>query len=361
MYLSNAKFGAQLSLEAVRITGDLDMSGASFSGASIGGAGLDLFGAKIERSLWLSDATAWQIDLSDADVALLQLRGLKWWCAGAKTLGRPASGSPNKRQIKTADQKSDPIELPLGVDAWKSVTCDGNDPDAYPDTLPALILVNTHVGTLQDGPYAWPPVIKLQGFHYDRLGDLVFGGRNDISARAPEKWADWLARNRSFNEQPYMELSSVLAAAGQRDTADAVLFAGRERERLADWADHRFFKYAWLTFLSYVAGYGIGLYTFLVLLWVAGITVLGADILWYSLNARRHRYYWRLGASLHRLLPIIELSKEFTDFFDNPLPQFDEEPNLSRWQVAYFAVHAVAGWVLGFFLIAAMGGIIQKS
>jgi hypothetical protein len=98
-----------------------------------------------------------------------------------------------------------------------------------------------------------------------------------------------------------------------------------------------------------------------VLLWVLGLTVLGADVLWYSPNARRHRYPWRLGASLHRLLPVIELSKEFTVFFDNPPPKPGDQPNLSRFQMAYFAGHAIAGWVLGFFLLAAMGGLTQKG
>jgi hypothetical protein len=71
---------------------------------------------------------------------------------------------------------------------------------------------------------------------------------------------------------------------------------------------------------------------------------------------------WRLGASLHRLLPVVELSKEFKDFFDNPQPSNAEEPrNLNRWQTAYFAGHAIAGWVLGLFLLAAMSGLTQKG
>jgi len=94
---------------------------------------------------------------------------------------------------------------------------------------------------------------------------------------------------------------------------------------------------------------------------VTGLTVLGAVILWFSPNARRHSPVWLFGASLHRLLPIIELSKEFTNFFDNPPPQFDEEPNLNRFQVAYFAGHAIAGWILSLILLAAMSGITQKS
>ncbi len=180
--------------------------------------------------------------------------------------------------------------------------------------------------------------------------------------RSSEDWSDWLERDRIFSTQPYAQLSNVLLGAGNRDAADAIQVAGRERERrtvCASWG--RPFSCAWLNFLSYVAGYGIGLYTFFVLLWVVGVAVLGADVLWYSPNARKQGYWWRFGASLHRLLPIIELSKEFTDFFDNPPPQFDEKPNLNRFQVAYFASHAIAGWVFGFFLIAAMGGIIQKS
>jgi hypothetical protein len=204
--------------------------------------------------------------------------------------------------------------------------------------------------------------MDLEGFRYDRLGGLQGVGRDDMRNRSTAEWKDWLARDRVFSTQPYTQLASALAAAGHRDTADAIQLAGRERERgevCSNW--DRPVSCAWLTFLSYVAGYGIGLYTFFVLLWVLGLTVFVADILWYSPNARRQGYWWRVGASLHRLLPIIELSKEFTNFFDNAPPQFDEQPNLTRRQSAYFAVHAIAGWVLGFFLIAAMGGIIQKS
>jgi hypothetical protein len=89
--------------------------------------------------------------------------------------------------------------------------------------------------------------------------------------------------------------------------------------------------------------------------------VASTCILWYSPKTRKQGYWWRFGASLQRLLPIIELSKEFTNFFDNSPPQLGEEPNLSQRQPAYFAGHAITGWVLGIFLFAAMGGIIQKS
>lgn len=38
-----------------------------------------------------------------------------------------------------------------------------------------------------------------------------------------------------------------------------------------------------------------------------------------------------------------------------------EPRNLNRWQVGFFIGLALAGWVLGFILLAAMGGLIPKG
>jgi hypothetical protein len=95
--------------------------------------------------------------------------------------------------------------------------------------------------------------------------------------------------------------------------------------------------------------------------WVLGLTALGAFLLRISPSTRAHSSLWCCGASLHRLLPIIELSKEFTDFFDS-LPQQPQVPwQLNRIQRIYFAAHAIFGWIIGFFLIGAMSGLTQKG
>ena len=87
----------------------------------------------------------------------------------------------------------------------------------------------------------------------------------------------------------------------------------------------------------------------------------GAVVLQCSPNARRRSWAWGFGASLHRLLPGIGLNKEFQEFFDNPAPPHVYEPrNLNRCQVAFFSVLALAGWGLGFFLIAAISGLMPK-
>jgi len=305
--MDTSSFAGAVLADPVRVDGNLLMrNGATFKGA------VSLIGAKIGGNLHLWGSTAWRLDLSGADVRELLLNGLGWWCEGGKApAGAAAAASPN-------GTKPTPVHWQLGNPAWREAGCDASDPA----TLPTLILRNTHVDAFQDSADAWPPTMDLEGFHYDRLGGVGGMGRNDMRMRSSDEWTDWLARDHTFSTQPYTELSSVLTAAGHRDTADAVQLAGRERERneaCAGWS--HLGSCMWLTFLSYIAGYGIGLYTFFVLLWVLGLTVLGADVLWYSSNARQQGYWWRFGASLHWLLPIIELSKEFTNFFDNPFPE----------------------------------------
>jgi hypothetical protein len=64
---------------------------------------------------------------------------------------------------------------------------------------------------------------------------------------------------------------------------------------------------------------------------VASFTVVGTVILWFSANARRHGPIWLIGASLHRLLPIIESSKVFEDLFAKPPTNENWPRNLNRF------------------------------
>jgi hypothetical protein len=226
----------------------------------------------------------------------------------------------------------------------------------------ALILRDVTAGALQDLSDAWPDKLDLNGFIYRSLGG-VGATEGDLMINRPGKWfKKWLAKQNPYAPEPYQQLASVLRNQGQPDIADDVLFAGRERERgeaCVTW--RRADSCLWLSLLSSAAGYGIGLYTFRVLRWVVGLTVLGAVILWFSPNARRQGPLWLFGASLHRLLPIVELNKGFTNFFDNSSTNDESPRNLYCFQEVYFAVHALLGWALGLILLAAMGGIIQKS
>jgi hypothetical protein len=97
--------------------------------------------------------------------------------------------------------------------------------------LPKFILRNAQVGAFQDSADSWPPVLELEGFRYDRLGGFGSTPSTDMRKRSPDEWTDWLTRDRTFSNQPYTQLGSVLAQAGYRDPGNDIQFAGREQER----------------------------------------------------------------------------------------------------------------------------------
>jgi hypothetical protein len=126
---------------------------------------------------------------------------------------------------------------------------------------------------------------------------------------------------------------------------------------------HNWGAWLWWSVLSYGFGYGIGLRPFLVLIWVLVFSAIGAAILWHTAPTTRSQdrgKLWCFGASLARLLPVIEISKEFKDFFDNP-----EHEGLTRLRRCVFAGLAaglaILGWVLGAILVAAVAGLTQSS
>jgi hypothetical protein len=372
----HASFGGDVDLISTKIGADLDMGTATFSKRLLGdglevhgglrmnnhasfAGDVSIIGATVGQ-LTLDSAVASSIDLSDISGATgseLILTGVNWRC-------RVIPEDTKNVEPQKKDTRTHQTRWPLGSASDQAEQCEGTE-----ESLPKLILRNAHIESLQDDRESWPPRIDLEGMRYDRLGGSQVAGNADTPPRSSEEWVDWLGRNRAFSQQPYNQLAAVLSAAGQRATSESVLFAGRERERdllrsspkegLWRWLTHEFSSWAWLGILRGVAGYGIGLYTFRVLWWVAGLTIIGAVVLRFSPYARERSVVWRLGASLHRLLPVVQLNKEFEDFFDN-VPEPGKPLKFHPWQMAFFSGVALAGWVLGFFLLAAMGGLIQK-
>jgi hypothetical protein len=356
LYMETAFFSKKLNADGLDVHGDLFMRDhATFAGEV-------LLRRATVGSLYLSSATVASIDLSDISGAAgseLTLIKLNWRCQEIGT-----EGENSRTSQSTVSEGTN--KWPLGGDpSGPKPQCDGTV-----KSLPTLRMRNTYFAALQDDD-SWPPVLDLEGLHYDRLGGLGGVGSADLRRRTPEQWIDWLARDRTFSSQPYNQLATVLIAAGRRAAADDILFAGRERERdetcwsrsdvgFWQWLRLDFPSWVGLTFLSWVGGYGIGIHTFRVLWSVAILTILGATVLWrFSPYAQKRSVAWRLGASLHRLLPIVEISKEFTDFFDNT-GERHKPLKLNGYLMAFFFGIALAGWVLGFFLLAAMGGLTQK-
>jgi hypothetical protein len=183
---------------------------------------LDLTIAKAGGVFNLSGAIATRIDFPEGTARELMLENLHWRCLTANARTAAASGSATNPK---------PLSWSLRNPTSQETTC--GSPSRT--TMPTLVLRNAHFDTFQDSDDAWPLVLDLEGFHYDRLGGIGGEGRDDMRNRPPEQWIRWLERDPTFSPQPYAQLSSVLVAAGRRDVAEAVQFAGREKERQETW------------------------------------------------------------------------------------------------------------------------------
>ncbi|UVC19416.1 hypothetical protein IHQ72_35805 (plasmid) [Mesorhizobium onobrychidis] len=223
---------------------------------------------------------------------------------------------------------------------------------------------------------AWPSELDLQGFVYEQLGadpgrdKVEMRERKDMRERDACWYEKWLGRDRHFAPQSYQQLASVLRTSGAPGRADAVLYAGRDRERAEAWTrgkcSNPFEEWPWLrgecwkaaglALLKVLIGYGIGSGLFLVFYWVLTFTLVGMLVLSFSPSARAKGTTWMFGASLDHLLPIVSLNKEFEDFFDDPRRQ-----RLKGWQLSYFAFHALFGFLLGSFVVAALAGLTQTG
>jgi hypothetical protein len=223
-----------------------------------------------------------------------------------------------------------------------------------------LSLRNAHAAAVQGGlepdHHAWPPVLEFQGFVYDRLGGGSFDALDPMMSRPTTELVGWLARDRSFTRQPYQQLASVFTAAGDPNRATDILFAARYREELLDWEAGATWDALGLAALRVTIGYGLGYKFFRVLWWVLGFCLLGTLVLLCCRAGRAKGVLWCFGASLDQLIPFATLSPEFAPFFDDP-----RRERLAGWQVAFFALQSLVGFVLGGFVGAGLGGLTQAN
>ncbi len=220
-----------------------------------------------------------------------------------------------------------------------------------------LNLHNAHAGNLMDAKDTWPAQgqLHLDGFAFAHLGGYGGDTGSEMRARGMEWWDNWARRDPKYGPAPYAELAAALTSAGDHEAANEIRYLGRVRERETESG----LAYIWSGFLQWVVGFGIGTYTFRALNWVVVITVFGALYLKESVKGVRdekHGFIWCFGASLSRLLPVIEINKEFTEFFNDP-----ERKRLTGWQSFFFSAIGIIGWLLGAILIAAVSGLTQSS
>jgi hypothetical protein len=408
LFLRDVQFGGPIDLVGARIDSEMDMDGATIGDQQIFDAELLQVGrlflsqVKFGGPVTLNDAHAdGEIFMDAAAVASQQPFAAERLHVGGSLFARSATfGGAVNFQTAIIDGDLDLRDSHVrlldlsGAAVRDNLRFGGEGPRAIWDACggPAtcLNLRNAKIGNLQVDEQAWPPRITLEGFSYTHLGGIGGEQRQDMRDRPIRSWRRWLKRDPVYSTQPYAQLASVLTAAGNRDGAADIRYFGRDRERSellggCQWAltlglvekpdDSRPCGWrTWGTWLGQSAlqlfvGYGIGVYSFRAAGWALLLAFAGTAILCFAPGVRgvkpsplsRHRgkrqrsVLWCFGASLNRVLPLVTISPEFNDFFNDP-----KRERLRPAQHVAFAVLAIGGWALGLFVAAAFSGLIQS-
>jgi hypothetical protein len=205
-----------------------------------------------------------------------------------------------------------------------------------------LILVNTDVGILHYTEEAWPEKLDLNGFTYVSLKNRAADDRDPFDV----SWfKGWLERQEHYSPQPYEQLASVLLKQGYGNKSRDILFASRKREHFeaADWLR----EILWLPLLYLFTGYGYRMeHAFYA---AAALTLLGTIIMFLWGPSPYKRKFWdSIEYSVDRLLPnAIQLHKS------------SDEPQLVWGVRRYFFLHQLLGFLLAFFIIAGITGLIR--
>lgn len=324
--LKFSKVGCQLNLNDATISGKLNIDNSVVSGE------ISMCKSTFKDSACLIYSRfCCNLDLSKSELYHLDLTGTK--IAGELRLG-------SDKQVWTRWHKDAVINL--------SKTSIGAIQDSINEIAPQ---VAKHLWlrnwccpkTWED---AWPSILKLDGFTYDRLGE--FG---DMHKRDVRWYIDWLKRDPDCSPQPYVQLSLAFRAAGSPSKANRILYESRNQARAKAWKEHEYSRWLGSSLLNWSIGYGLGARYFRTLLWVIILTAIGTIFLNIP-NQPTFGIDPGIGAkiiySLDQLLPFVEFEK-----YNNV--------KLTGAVAYYFYALKLIGWMLGSFLVAGLAGLTQKT
>jgi hypothetical protein len=353
----------RIDLSNAKIAGKLDFSGAGLDGG-LNADFLQVGGSLLMHSDGKNKATFSNVNLSGAIIAgRVELDGAIFG-GGIFGQGLRAKGDVSLRDVHT----DGPFAMPfaqlggnLEIRRGKLASLDLRGASIAGEMqlgdkkstveLGVLDLRNAHIGSLSDNKYSWPKHLLLDGVAFAHLG----GSEGDSGADMAKRGGDWWDRNFAqpdgFTSSPYEQLAAVFGAAGYRDVADEIHYY----EQVRATEKSSVLGLAGSTLMRWGAGYGIGSYMFRALYWAIGLSLIGALILRFCVKGvadRQRGILWCFGASVNKLLPGVNLKKEFADFFDDPAHN-----KFTPRQDLFFVVLAALGWVLGLIVLAAFATI----
>jgi hypothetical protein len=340
--LRSSRIGGQLSLSSAKVTGALDMDGVQvgqdlYMGDGAEFAKVDLTGARIHGALVLSGSKVGdKLDMDRLTVEETVFLGRDAEFSGPIDLlfGRIGSlelaGGVFRKDVDLTGTQIEG-ELRVGAAMYK--------PTRWPDN-PILILRNAKADAIQDLSSSWPARLDLAGFTYRNLGGLGAGDSDAMADRSAKWFEEWLARSAHYSPQTYEQLAAVLRSQGQQETAENILYAGREQER----HESSGLRAAWLFVLKIVIGYGY--YVWRSVAWTIVLLAIGAAVQATRPGAAQHGVHRLVLYSFEMLLPVIRLRGQTRDF-------------PAGWQDFYFHFHGIMGFVLAAFMAAGLSGLTK--
>jgi hypothetical protein len=349
-------YGA-LSIFRANIGGDLDCSGADFTGSGV----TDTVSA--QESTIGGDASFVQNFTTDGILYFRLARiGRSLSFNHARFVGNGENGLDAERAIVA------------GPFYWADIAL-------TPKTR--LDLENASVAALFDDHASWPAAgnLTLGGFTYSE-----FGGDSPADSDARLQWL--ALQPAGFGPQPFSQLAKVLKQSGRSEGETEVLIAQRIAQR---GSGHLSFpSRMWNLLLQGTIGYGYR--PMRALWWIAGFVILGAVLFgWgyrigvmtpteheaYEVFARDGRppvHYPHFNAfvySLENFLPVVDLHLG-NQWHPNVRERVVEDSATGEWGTAsarnagkllrwYLWFHILAGWILTPLLFAGLSGLIRSE
>ncbi len=190
-----------------------------------------------------------------------------------------------------------------------------------------------------DDKESWPQKLQLDGFIYDA-----------IEGTSAKERLEWLRRNKKgYSPQIYEQLAAVYHRAGSDGDARRVLIE-KQRQRTAG---GNLGSKGWGYLLDGLVGYGYR--TWLALVWVAGLLVLGTVLFGYfypgdliAANKATAPPFQPFLYTLDLLLPVASLHQR-----DGWVAH-----GVAQWCSVFFII---MGWILATAVVASLTGLVKRD
>ena len=341
-------FMGQLNMNSITVGGDIIMrAGTTFSE-------VDLVGSVVNGSLSVTDSVfEGDLTMDSASIGgnLFMERAQFRQPIDLRFVQVGSNLDLRATQLTSVDLTSARItgDLRLGSSNVQDINWKHRKDESGSELPPAITLLNTSVGVLQDTKSTWPDSLEreFQGFTYEALGGFGAAAEDVAHIRESNWFIEWLDRDASFSPQPYRQLAQLLAETGHESMSVDVQYGSRVRERreLSLWNMRWWMLWA----LQITVGFGYGHWNFLALAWAAGFVVTGTAVLYKFVNGQDNFEVEKLGIwyCVDMLLPVIRLRERHYEI------------DLVGFARYYFFVHKIVGYLLTFFVIAGLSGLAE--